>query len=192
VGVVARRSLQAPLGAPGNCAHSTSMAVVNVVVVTARTRSIPRRAAAAKVQCLAATQRKIGALPQHGRPATSSLLSSWRQTMTRWALIDCTSCVSLAVGTSLMQMMHYGLWKSLASVQRYLEHFDAISPDSSAWLFFCWMTPPMPPTLTLSVFNSPRAPPVLQVQPPYVSPTIDLSDLWQRYSRSMINIIALL
>jgi hypothetical protein len=25
-----------------------------------------------------------------------------------------------------MQIMHYGLWKSLAAVQRYLEHFDGI------------------------------------------------------------------
>jgi hypothetical protein len=76
VGVVARRSLQAPRGAPGSCAHSTSMAVANVVTVATRSRSIPRRASAAKVQCLATTQRKNGALPQHGRPDTSSLLSS--------------------------------------------------------------------------------------------------------------------
>ncbi len=77
VGVVARRSLQAPRGAPGNCAHRTSMVVGNVVAVAAPSRSIPRRAASAKVQCLAATQRKNEALPQHGRPDTSSLLSSW-------------------------------------------------------------------------------------------------------------------
>jgi hypothetical protein len=90
VDVVARRSLQAPCGASGSCAHSTSMVVANVVAVTAHSRNIPRRAAAAKVQCLASTQRKNEALPQHGRPATSSLLSSWRQTMTRRTLIDCT------------------------------------------------------------------------------------------------------
>ncbi len=86
VGVVARRSLQAPRGAPGSCAHRTSMVVANVVTIVARSRSIPRRAAAAKVQCLASTQRKNGALPQHGRPGSSSLLSSWQQTMTRRAL----------------------------------------------------------------------------------------------------------
>jgi hypothetical protein len=177
VGVVTRRSLQAPRGAPDRCAHNISMTVANVVAVAAHTRSIPRRAAAAKVQCLATTQRKNRALPQHGRPGTSSLLSSWWQTMTRRALIHCTSCDSLAVGDSLMQIMHYGLWKSLAAVQRYLEHFDAISPDSSEWLFFFgWMTHPMSPTRTLSAFNSPGAPPVLQAQPAYVSPTIDLSD----------------
>ena len=71
---------------------------------------------------------------------------------------------------------HYGLWKSLAAVQRYLEHFDAISPDSSAWLFFGWMTPPIPPPRTLSAFNSPGAPAVLQAQPQSVSPAIDLDD----------------
>jgi hypothetical protein len=71
------------------------------------------------------------------------------------------ACASLTVGTSLMQIMHYGLWKSLVTVQRYLEHFDSISPDSSAWLFFGWMTPPMPPPRTLSGFNSPGAPAVL-------------------------------
>jgi hypothetical protein len=76
VGVVARRSLQAPRGAPDSCAHRTSMIVANVVAIADRSRSIPRRAAAAKVQCLASTQRKNGALPQHGRPAKSSLLSS--------------------------------------------------------------------------------------------------------------------
>jgi hypothetical protein len=86
------------------------------------------------------------------------------------------ACASLAVGASLMQIMHYGLWKSLAAVQRYLEHFDAISADSSAWLFFGWMTPPMPPLRTMSSFNAPTAPAVLQAQPQSVSPSIDLSD----------------
>ena len=75
-----------------------------------------------------------------------------------------------------MQIMHYGLWKSLVTVQRYLEHFDAISPDSSAWLFFGWMTPPIPPPLTLLAFHSPGAPAVLQAQPQSVSPAIDLDD----------------
>ncbi len=87
-----------------------------------------------------------------------------------------SACASLAVGASLMQIMHYGLWKSLAAVQRYLEHFDAISPDSSAWLFFGWMTPPIPPPRTLSAFHSPGAPAVLQAQPPSVSPAVDLDD----------------
>ena len=41
------------------------------------------------------------------------------------------ACASLAVGASLMQIMHYGLWKSLPAVQRYLEHFDAIFLPSS-------------------------------------------------------------
>ena len=75
-----------------------------------------------------------------------------------------------------MQIMHYGLWKSLAAVQRYLEHFDAISPDSSAWLFFGWMTPPIPPPRTLSALHSPGAPSVLQAQLPSVSPAVDLDD----------------
>jgi hypothetical protein len=46
------------------------------------------------------------------------------------------ACASLSVGASLMQIMHYGLWKSLPVVQHYLEHFDVISPDTSVWLFF--------------------------------------------------------
>jgi hypothetical protein len=86
------------------------------------------------------------------------------------------ACASLAVGASLIQIMHYGLWKSLAAVQHYLEHFDAISPDSSAWLFFGWMTPPILPPRTLSDFHSPGAPAVLQAQPPSVSPAVDLDD----------------
>ncbi len=87
-----------------------------------------------------------------------------------------TACAFLAVGASLMQIMHYVLWKSLAAVQRYLEHFDAISPDSSACFFFGWMTPPIPPPRTISAFNSPTAPVFLEAQPQSVSPTIDLSD----------------
>jgi hypothetical protein len=76
----------------------------------------------------------------------------------------------MAVGDSLMQIMHYGLWKSLAAVQRYLEHFDAISPDTSAWLFFGWMIPPLPPTRTHDV-------PVLQQAPlTSFSTPIDLAD----------------
>ena len=59
-----------------------------------------------------------------------------------------SACASLAVGVSLMQIMHYGLWKSLAVVQHYLEHFDTNSPDTSAWLFFGWMIPPLPPPRT--------------------------------------------
>jgi hypothetical protein len=87
-----------------------------------------------------------------------------------------TACASVAVGASLMPIMHYVLWKSLDAVQCYLEHFDVISPDSSAWLFFGWMTPPIPPPRTLSAFNSPGAPAVLQAQPQSVSPAIDLDD----------------
>ena len=80
------------------------------------------------------------------------------------------ACASLAVGASLMQIMHYGLWKSLVTVQRYLEHFDSISPDTSVWLFFDWMIPPLPPTRSHDV-------PVLQ-QAPLTSfrTTIDLAD----------------
>ena len=89
MGFVARRSLQTPRGAPGSCAHRSSMVVANVVAIAARSRSIPRRAAAAKVQCLASTQRQNRAFPQHGRQATSSLLSSWQHTMTRRALRNC-------------------------------------------------------------------------------------------------------
>ena len=87
------------------------------------------------------------------------------------------ACASLAVGASLMQIMHYGLWKSLPAVQRYLEHFDAISPDTSAWLFFGWMTPPAPPPRTFSSVNSQELP-VLRQAPPQssASPSVDLSD----------------
>ena len=83
------------------------------------------------------------------------------------------ACASMAVGASLMQIMHYGLWKSLAAVQRYLEHFDAISPDTSAWLFFGWMIPPLPPTRSHDV-------PVLQQAPlTSFSTPIDLADAVQ-------------
>ena len=87
------------------------------------------------------------------------------------------ACASLAVGASLMQIIHYGLWKSLPAVQRYLEHFDAISPDTSAWLFFGWMTPPAPPPRTISSVNS-QEPPVLRQAPPQssASPSVNLSD----------------
>ena len=77
------------------------------------------------------------------------------------------TCASLAVGASLMQIMHYGLWKSLPAVQRYLEHFDAISPDTSAWLFFGWVTPPAPPPCTSTVVNSQDA--LILWQPPLSS-----------------------
>ena len=83
------------------------------------------------------------------------------------------ACASLAVGASLMQIMHYGLWKSLAAVQRYLEHFDAISPDTSAWLFFGWMTPLLPPPRTHD------APVVQQAPLLSFSPPIDLDDAVQ-------------
>ena len=43
-------------------------------------------------------------------------------------------------------------------------------------VFFGWMTPPIPPPRTLSDFNSPGAPAVLQAQPQSVSPAIDLDD----------------
>jgi hypothetical protein len=76
-----------------------------------------------------------------------------------------------------MQIMHYGLWKSLAAVQRYLEHFDTIylqTPPRGC--FFGWMIPPMPPPRTMSSFNASTAPAVLQAQPQSVSPSIDQSD----------------
>jgi hypothetical protein len=80
------------------------------------------------------------------------------------------ACASMAVGASLMQIMHYGLWKSLAAVQHYLEHFDAISPDTSVWLFFGWIIPPLPHARTHDA-------PVVQ-QAPLLSlrPHIDLDD----------------
>ena len=69
-----------------------------------------------------------------------------------------------------MQIMHYGLWKSLAAVQRYLEHFDSISPDTSVWLFFGWMLPPLRPPHTHDT-------PVVQQAPLLsLSPSIDLDD----------------
>ncbi len=42
-----------------------------------------------KVQCLASSHRGNGTLPKHGCPPTSTLLSSWQQTLTRRALSDC-------------------------------------------------------------------------------------------------------
>ena len=79
----------------------------------------------------------------------------------------------MTVVASLMQIMHYGLWKSLAAVQRYLEHFDAISPDTSAWLFFGWMIPPLSPPRTHD------APVVQQAPLLSLSPPIDLDDVVQ-------------
>ena len=73
-----------------------------------------------------------------------------------------------------MQIMHYGLWKSLAVVQRYLEHFDAIAPDTSVWLFFGWMIPPLPPPRTHD-----DAPVVQQAPLLSLSPPIDLDDAVQ-------------
>ena len=101
------------------------------------------------------------------------------------------TCASLAVGTSLMQIMQYGLWKSLASVQCYLEHFDSISPDASAWLFFGWMTPPVSPPHTSDSHESPV---VRQAPPPSVSPAVDLGDALEALLEidHRTNIIALL
>jgi hypothetical protein len=92
------------------------------------------------------------------------------------------ACASLSVGASLMQIMHYGLWKSLVTVQRYLEHFDSISPDTSVWLFFDWMIPPLPPPRTHD------DPVVQQVPLLSLSPLIDLDDV-VHCSRVMTNII---
>jgi hypothetical protein len=98
-----------------------------------------------------------------------------RMEVTDWVIVCVLVCpyASLTVGASLMQIMHYGLWKSLAAVQRYLEYFDAISPDTSTWLFFDWMTPPVPSPHTHHA-------PVVQ-QAPLLSliPTIDLDDTVQ-------------
>jgi hypothetical protein len=75
-----------------------------------------------------------------------------------------------------MQIMHYGLWKSLPTVQRYLEHFDAISPDTSTWLFFVWMTPPAPPPRSSTFVNSQDALVLRQAPLPSVSSSVDLCD----------------
>ncbi len=88
VGFVARRHLQAPQGASSSCAYRTNVAFPNVVVISSRPRSVSCRSAAAKVQCLASAHRINRALPKHGRPSASTLLSSWQQTLTRRALND--------------------------------------------------------------------------------------------------------
>jgi hypothetical protein len=75
-----------------------------------------------------------------------------------------------------MQIMHYGLWKSLPAVQRYLVHFDAISPDTSAWLFFDWMTPLAPPPRTSTFVNSQDDLVLRQAPLPSVSSPVDLCD----------------
>jgi len=86
------------------------------------------------------------------------------------------TCASLAVGASLMQIMHYGLRKSLPAVQRYVEHFDAISPDASAWLFSDWMTPPATLPRTSTFVNSQDALVLRQAPLPSVSSPVDLCD----------------
>ena len=98
-----------------------------------------------------------------------------RLEVTDWVIVCVLVCpyASLTVGASLMQIMHYGLWKSLAVVQHYLEHFDTNSPDTSAWLFFGWMTPPLPPPHTHD------APVVQQAPLLSLSPPIDLDDAVQ-------------
>ncbi len=56
-----------------------------------------------------------------------------------WVIVWCWRSVCIFGSWSFSYAnLHYGLWKSLPAVQRYLEHFDAISPDTSAWLFF-WL-----------------------------------------------------
>ena len=60
-----------------------------------------------------------------------------------------------------------------AAVQRHLEHFDAISPDTSVWLFFGWMIPPLPFSRTHD------APVVQQALLLSLSPLIDLDDAVQ-------------
>jgi hypothetical protein len=75
-----------------------------------------------------------------------------------------------------MQIMHYGLRKSLPSVQRYLEYFDVIFPDTSAWLFFGWMTAPATPPRTSTFVNSQDALVLRQAPLPSVSSSVDLCD----------------
>jgi hypothetical protein len=90
VSFVARRHLQAPQGASSSCAYRTNVVISNVVVISSRPKSVSCRSATAKVQCLASAHRINRALPKHGRPSASTLLSSWQQTLTRRALSDCT------------------------------------------------------------------------------------------------------
>jgi len=40
--------------------------------------------------------------------------------------------------------MKYGIWRSLAAVQRYLSHLVVACP--AAYVFFGWMLPPPPPS----------------------------------------------
>ncbi len=87
-----------------------------------------------------------------------------------------TVCASLTVGVPLMQIMHYGLWKFLPVIQGYLEHFDTISPDTSVWLFFGWMTSPAPPPHTSLFVNFQDALVLRQAPLPSVSPPVDLCD----------------
>jgi hypothetical protein len=62
------------------------------------------------------------------------------------------------------------------SFRTYLQHFDGISPDTSVWLFFGWMTLPVPPPLTSSSVNSQETSP-WQVSISSVVPPVDLSDV---------------
>ena len=75
-----------------------------------------------------------------------------------------------------MQIMHYGLWKSLPAVQRYLEYFDDISPDTSVLLFFDWMTSLGPPPHTSTFVNSQDAFVLRQAPLPSVSSAVNLCD----------------
>jgi len=69
---------------------------------------------------------------------------------------------SLAIGVALFFIMKYGVWRSLAAVQRYLSHLVVASP--AAYVFFGWMLPPPPPSRHGS------AAPSIALSPPALAP----------------------
>jgi hypothetical protein len=127
VGFVARRHLQVPQGASSNCAYCTNVAFPNVVTISSRPRSVSCRSAAAKVQCLVSAHRINRALPKHGRPSASTLLSSWQQTLTRRALrkwIRFVDFCTIILPSEYGMLPRKPLPASVSTVLLYLSHLS--------------------------------------------------------------------
>ncbi len=87
-----------------------------------------------------------------------------------------------AIGVSIVVIMAWGFWESLASALLYID--VSVRPSSEALFFFDHLLPR---------FNLPQAPLVRQATPTAVSSSIDLRDAFEALlSSSMTSVIALL
>jgi hypothetical protein len=127
LGFVARRHLQVPQGASSSCAYCTNVAFPNVVTISSLPRSVSCRSATAKVQCLASAHRINRVLPKHGCPSSSTLLSSWQQTLMRRAFSKWIRFVDFC---TLILPSEYGMLPpkplpaSVSTVLFYLSHLS--------------------------------------------------------------------